>query len=106
MEYKGYVGRVKFDDKAEIFHGEVINARDVITFQGKSVKGLNKEFKTSVDVYLEMCKKRGREPDKPFSGRFVLRIEPGLHQRVYIAAKREGESLNNWVTKTLKKATG
>ena len=37
MEYKGYVGKVEFDDDAEIFHGEVLDTRDVITFQGKSV---------------------------------------------------------------------
>ena len=36
MEYKGYVGRVEYDDEAAIFHGEVINTRDVITFQGRA----------------------------------------------------------------------
>jgi len=37
MEYKGYFGKVVFDDEANIFHGEVINLRDVVTFQGKTV---------------------------------------------------------------------
>lgn len=31
MEYKGYIGVVEFDDEAGIFHGEVVNTRDVIS---------------------------------------------------------------------------
>jgi predicted HicB family RNase H-like nuclease len=34
MEYKGYFAKVEFDDDANIFHGEVINLRDVISFIG------------------------------------------------------------------------
>jgi predicted HicB family RNase H-like nuclease len=41
MEYKGYSGKVEFDDDADIFHGEIINLRDVITFEGETVE----EFK-------------------------------------------------------------
>lgn len=37
MQHKGYTGKVEFDDEAEIFHGEVIGLRDVITFQGRTV---------------------------------------------------------------------
>jgi len=42
MEYKGYIGTVQFDEDAEIFHGEVINLRDVITFQPDWVEGLKR----------------------------------------------------------------
>jgi predicted HicB family RNase H-like nuclease len=59
MRYKGYEAVVEFDDEAEIFHGEVINIRDVITFQGDNVKGLKQAFHDSVDDYLEFCKERG-----------------------------------------------
>ena len=69
MEYKGYIGVVEFDDEAGIFHGEVVNTRDVITFQGMSVAEIKKAFRESVDDYLEFCKKRGEESDKPFSGK-------------------------------------
>jgi predicted HicB family RNase H-like nuclease len=69
MEYKGYLSRIEFDDEANIFHGEVINIRDVITFQGKSVDELRETFEDSVEDYLAFCAKRGEEPDKPFSGR-------------------------------------
>ncbi len=59
MEYKGYMGRVEFDAEAELFHGEVINTRDVITFQGRSVDELKQAFEESVDDYLAFCKSRG-----------------------------------------------
>jgi predicted HicB family RNase H-like nuclease len=97
MNYKGYVGQVTFDDEANIFHGEIINTRDVITFQGKSVDEIREAFKDSVDEYLEWCKEEGELPDKPFSGKFVVRISPDLHRSIVCSAKKEGKSLNRWV---------
>jgi predicted HicB family RNase H-like nuclease len=104
MEYQGYIGKVEFDDEAAIFHGEVINTRDVITFQGKSVAELKKAFRESVDDYLAICAKRGEEPDKPFSGQFVTRISPDLHRRASLAASLAGKSLNAWVAEQLQAA--
>lgn len=101
MEYKGYSGKVEFDDEAEIFHGEVINTRDVITFQGRSVSELTRAFHESIDDYLAFCKERGESPDKPFSGQFVTRISPELHRQVNIAAALAGKSLNAFVTEQL-----
>lgn len=101
MRYKGYTGRVEFDSKAELFHGEVVDTRDVITFQGKTVKELKKAFKESVDDYLEFCKERDEEPDKPFSGKFVVRMSPELHHKVYVKALESGKSLNAWITDAL-----
>ncbi len=65
MKYKGYLAHVKFDDEANIFHGEVINTRDVITFQGQTVAELKKAFEDSVEDYLAFCSERGEEPDRP-----------------------------------------
>ncbi len=63
MEYKGYLGKVEFDDEASLFHGEVVNTRDVITFQGKSVAELRKVFRVSVDDYLAFCAGRGEQAE-------------------------------------------
>jgi predicted HicB family RNase H-like nuclease len=101
MKYKGYEAVVEFDEEAEIFHGEVINIRDVITFQGDNVKDLKQAFQDSVDDYLEFCKERGEEPEKPFSGKLMLRINPELHKTIAIKAKKEGQSLNSWIEKCL-----
>jgi predicted HicB family RNase H-like nuclease len=104
MEYKGYVGKVEFDDEAGIFHGEVLDTRDVITFQGKSVAELKTAFQESIDDYLAFCKQRGEEPNKPFSGQFVTRIPPELHRQVNMAASMSGKSLNAWVVEKLQAA--
>jgi predicted HicB family RNase H-like nuclease len=101
MTYKGYTAHIEFDEEAGLFHGEVIDTKDVITFQGSSVKELNKTFKDSVDDYLEFCKSRGEEPDKPFSGKFVLRLPKSLHRKIYIKAIKNGQSLNNFITESL-----
>ena len=104
MEYKGYIGKVEFDDEAGIFHGEVQGTRDVITFQGRSVAELKKAFQESVDDYLAFCKQRGEEPNKPFSGQFITRIPPELHRQVNLAASISGKSLNAWVVDQLQAA--
>lgn len=64
LKYKGYMGHAEFDEEAELFHGEVLDLRDVITFQGTSVEELEKEYRDSVEDYLEFCEERGEEPDK------------------------------------------
>jgi len=104
LNYKGYTGKVNYDDEARIFHGEILDTRDVITFQGRSVEEIEKAFRESVDDYLEFCIERGEQPDKPFSGKFVLRMSPKLHHKLFIKASRSGKSLNRWVVDTLDSA--
>lgn len=101
MNYKGYIGEVEYDDEAKIFSGTVINTRTVITFQGTSVEELEKEFKNSVDDYLEWCKEDGIEPEKPYSGKFNVRFLPALHRKAAIAAKKLNMSLNSFVEKSV-----
>jgi len=104
LNYKGYTGKVNYDDEARIFHGEILDTRDVITFQGRSVEDIEQAFRESVDDYLEFCLERGEQPDKPFSGKFVLRMSPKLHHKIFIKASRSGKSLNRWVVDTLDSA--
>ena len=104
MEYKGYLSRIEFDDEANIFHGEVINIRDVITFQGKSVDELRKAFEDSVEDYLAFCAERGEDPDKPFSGRFTVRLSPEQHRQVILAAEKAGKDIEMWVEEALTQA--
>ena len=104
MEYKGYIGKVEIDDEAGILYGEVINIRDVITFEGSSVAEMQKAFRESVDDYLAFCAQRGESPEKPFSGKFVVRLPADLHRKAYIQAKLADKSLNGWITEVLKSA--
>ncbi len=104
MEYKGYLSRIEFDDEANIFHGEVLNIRDVITFQGKTVDELRQAFEDSVEDYLAFCAERGEEPGQPFSGRFTLRLSPEQHRRVVLAAEKAGKGVEVWVAEALTRA--
>jgi len=104
LNYKGYIGSVEFDDENEIFTGEIINTRDVITFQADTAHDLKQAFIDSIDDYLDFCEERNEEPEKPFSGKFNLRIPPELHRMVYIEAKKSKKSLNSWVCDVLKHA--
>jgi len=104
MEYKGYFAKVEFDDDADIFHGEIINLRDVITFEGETAKEIKQAFQDSVDDYLEFCAKRGEDPEKPYSGKFVVRVEPELHKNITIEARKAGKSLNVWISDAISKA--
>lgn len=101
MNYKGYIGVVEYDDNARVFSGEVINTRTVITFQGESVEEIEREFKASVDDYLDWCKEDGIAPEKPYSGKFNVRFTPSLHQQAAIAAKKMGISLNKFIEKSV-----
>jgi len=104
MEYKGYLGRAEFDDEADVFHGEVINIRDVVTFQGKSVDELRQAFEDSVQDYLAFCAERGEEPERPFSGRFTVRLSPEQHRQVILAAEKAGKGIEMWAAEALAQA--
>ena len=103
MKYKGYIGMFSVDTEAGILYGEVVNTRDVITFQGSTVEEIKQSFIDSVEDHLDFCKQRGEQPDKPFSGSFVLRLPPEMHQQAYVKAKEAGISLNEWVKRTIEK---
>ena len=101
MTYKGLVGAVEYDDEAHIFSGEVINTRTVITFQGTTVDEVEKEFRASVDDYLEWSKEDGFEAEKQYSGKFSVRLSPLLHSQISVAARKLNMSLNSFVEKSL-----
>jgi predicted HicB family RNase H-like nuclease len=104
MRYKGYTGMAEVDDEAGLIFGRVIGLRGVITFQGATVAEARKSFEESVDFYLEMCAASGAPPEKPFSGRFLVRINPALHRTLAQAAAVRGSSLNAVVEQALREA--
>ncbi|MBI5603155.1 MAG: type II toxin-antitoxin system HicB family antitoxin [Deltaproteobacteria bacterium] len=97
LKYKGHTGTVVFDADDHIFHGRLMGLTDIITFEGASVSELEKDFRSAVDEYLKTCKEINRLPEKPFSGRFMLRVPSELHCAIALAAKREGKSINAWI---------
>jgi predicted HicB family RNase H-like nuclease len=101
MKYKGYIGVIKIDIDAGVLRGHVTNTRDTITFQGKSVPEAIAEFRVSVDEYLDFCKSLGQAPEKPFPGKFLVRINPDVHRDLTAVAQSKGVSVNRLVTREL-----
>ena len=101
MQHKGHIGKVEFVPDARILHGEIVGIRDVVTFQGKSVEEVERAFRESVDDYLDFCRKRGEEPDKPCSGQIMVRVGSDLHRKAAAVASATGQSLNAWVAESL-----
>ena len=103
MNYKNYAARIEYSDEDDCFIGHIAGINDVIGFHGDSVSELRQAFEEAVDDYIHTCEKIGRAPQKPYSGRILLRISPEIHARAAMMAEAHGKSLNSWVTELLLK---
>ncbi|QJP06585.1 type II toxin-antitoxin system HicB family antitoxin [Pseudomonas multiresinivorans] len=104
MTYKGYTARIEFDDRDDLFVGRLLGVNDIISFHADSVGGLHAAFQDAVEDYLADCAERGVEPEKPASGKIMLRIRPEVHAAAAIAAKASGKSLNQWAESVFERA--
>ncbi len=105
MTIDGYDAVVQYDPDIKIFRGDFVGLNGGADFYAKSVEGLEKEGRKSLKVFLEMCKEKGLEPRKSFSGKFVVRVSPKLHERITEAAQARGISLNQWVQSAIERVT-
>lgn len=94
MTVDGYHAKIEFDEELDLFRGEILGLNGGADFYGETPKELRAEFKKSLQVFLDVCKEKGIEPRKHFSGKFNLRIPPELHEQLVIAAQAEGKSIN------------
>ncbi len=104
MTYKGYAARIEYSDEDECFIGHIAAIKDVVGFHGETVQELRAAFEEAVDDYLETCEKLNRVPQKPYSGRLMLRIPPEIHAAVAAAAEVSGKSINQWAAETFDSA--
>jgi predicted HicB family RNase H-like nuclease len=103
MEYKGYIGSVRFSGEDEVFHGKLQGIRDLVTYEGTDVASLKQNFTGAVDDYLETCRKRGKPPEQPFKGTFNVRVGRELHKRAAVYASEHKKKLNSVVSEALEK---
>ncbi len=105
-QHKGYTALIRFDSEEEMLYGHVAGIRDVLHCEGRSVEEVRKSFRETVDFYLETCKKTGKTPEKPYSGRLNLRMPSDMHAKLAATAESQGHSLNEHIVQTLQKALG
>jgi predicted HicB family RNase H-like nuclease len=102
LEYNGYTGSIEYSSEDDLLFGKVLGIKGLISFEGKTGKDLETDFKEAIDEYLTGCKDEGRVPEKPFKGSFNVRISPELHQKAALMAIEEKTSLNNLVAESLR----
>lgn len=102
LEYKGYTGSIEYSKEDDLLCGKVLGIQGLISFEGKTGKELEIDFKEAIDTYLADCKSDGVAPEKPFKGSFNVRVSPKLHQRAALLAKEENMSLNNFVAESIR----
>jgi len=104
MNHKGYTARIEFDERDNIFVGRVLGLRSIISFHGETVTDLRHEFEVAIEDFLNDRKEQGVKPEKPASGKLMLRVSPEIHGAALVAAQASGKSLNQWATEVLQSA--
>ena len=104
MSYLGYTARIEFDERDSIFVGRVLGLRSIISFHGQTVEELRGQFAAAMDDYVADCKEQGVTPERPASGKLLLRVTPEIHSQALIKAQATGKSLNQWATEAIQRA--
>ena len=104
MEVDGYKAKIEYDPELDQFRGEILGLNGSADFYGKSPASLRKEFKNSLKVFLEVCEEKGIDAKKEYSGKFNLRIQPGLHSQIAARATAERKSINQFISELLKRS--
>ena len=104
MRYKGYAARIEYDERDDIFVGRVLGMSDIISFHASSVPELHEAFREALEDYLADCAEQGIAPEKPASGKVMLRIRPEVHAAASVAARAAGKSLNQWADEVFEQA--
>jgi predicted HicB family RNase H-like nuclease len=87
MSYRGYTARIDFDDRDNLFVGRVLGLRSIISFHGQTVEELRAQFAVAMDDYVADCQEQGVSPEKPASGKLLLRVSPEIHSQALIKAQ-------------------
>jgi predicted HicB family RNase H-like nuclease len=104
LQYRGYSARIELDAGNMVFTGRLLGMSERIEFHGASIDELKADFEFAVDHYLAECEKTGRQPERPASGRLLLRLPPAQHAAAVVAAAAAGLSLNAWISEAIGKA--
>lgn len=101
MIVDGYSAKIEYDPELDMFRGEILGLTGGADFYGRTPKELKAEFRKSLALFLEVCKEKGIEPRRTYSGKFNLRISPELHEKLALIAQAEGKSINTLAQEAL-----
>jgi putative transcriptional regulator len=101
LNYKGYVGNIKFIKDDAVFRGKVVGISTLLEFEGTSVLTITEGFQNVIDEYLRMCVEKNKEPEKSFRGSFNVCIDAALHRKAVLEASKRGISLDKFIEKLI-----
>ncbi len=106
LSYKNYNGTVEYSKEDDCLFGKVVGIKSLLSYEGDSVKELEQDFQNVIDEYLDDCRKRSVEPEKPYKGTFNVRISPELHRNIAVYAIEHGKTLNAAVEEAIGNMVG
>ena len=103
LKYKGFIGSIEAELEDNTLYGKVLglDKNSLITYEGKTLEELRKDFELAVDDYINNCKENNLPLHKSYSGTFNVRITPELHAKLALSAQSSGMSLNAYIQKAL-----
>lgn len=101
LKYRNFEGSIEASLEDGCLYGRILFIQDRVIYEGETVSGLEKCFRESVDDYLETCEEVGKDPDRPCSGQFQVRIPPDMHRDAVRSAYRASISLNHFVQRSI-----
>jgi predicted HicB family RNase H-like nuclease len=101
MTIDGQNAVITYDPEIDMFRGEFLGLSGGADFYARDIESLRAEGRLSLKVYMDMCKEKGRDPFRHFSGKFNARIDPALHARAVEIAAAEGMSLNQFIERAI-----
>ena len=102
MTIDGYTAIIRYNPETDEFRGEIQGLNGGADFYGKTPEELRREFRASLDYFIDLCGRNGLPVKKPASGRFVVRLPPELHSQAALAAKAAGISLNTLIEQAVR----
>ncbi len=104
LKHNGYIAKIEFDNEDRIFVGRLVGIDSIVTFHGATVDQLEAAFHEAIDHYIKVRERTGRLVQKPYSGKFVMRVDPKVHSTIAAAAELKGVSLNQWASDILSRS--
>lgn len=101
LQYKNYEGSINWDLKDGILYGKIEFIRALINYQAKDLRNLQIAFQEAVDDYLDFCKTKEIEPEKPFKGGFNVRVGEARHRKAWLIARELNTNLNEYICSIL-----
>jgi len=104
LKYKGYLGSIEYSEADNCFYGKALGmSKSCITYEGESASELIEDFNGAIDMYLDYCKTKGFEPEKPYNGVLNIHIPPEVHVKLGIYAENHGTSINSFIRDSIER---